>query len=300
MTKKRKGNHSKSNNLQGESANSSENSSPEAYSRPKQSRLGPATIGLTLPPEIVHHAAIMPTNAELVKTIGELSVSVKNLQATIDRQESRIKDLCEENAEIKKELSEMKKQTLFTEHNFKSFFLSAMTDWENEREERSLKKTNFVVYGMPEGKDFDNEDIEDITPEQQKETDRQLAIKIVESAGFDSASITDVSRMGSGKKRDGSKSKYPKLVKVKTDSEELKKAVLKQQKEIFAEIPVMSAHKDTFSQYIRPDMTFAERARHFDLVGERNRLNATIAEGQPKYKVYNLSLVKSQGNLARA
>ncbi len=299
MTKKRKGNHSKSSNLQDESANSTENSSPEAYSRPKQSRLGPATIGLTLPPEIVPRA-IMPTNAELLKTIGELGESVKNLQATIDRQESRIKGLCDENAEIKKELSEMKKQTLFSEHNFKSFFLSAMTDWENEREERLLKKTNFVVYGMPEGKDLDNEDIEDITPAQQNDTDKQLAIKIVESAGFDPASIIDVSRMGSGKNRDGSKSKFPKLLKVKTDSEELKKAVLKNQKDIFAEITVMSAYKDTYSQYIRADMTYAERMKHFDLVRQRNERNSSIAEGQPKWKVYNLSLVKGQGNLARA
>ncbi len=179
--------------------------------------------------------------------------------------------------------------------------MSSMTQWEKEREEKQSKKPNFVIYGMPEGKNLDNDDDEDISPEQQRDVDSALANKIIASTGIESASVINVFRMGKGKNRDGTPAKFPKLIKVETNSEEVKKAVLRKQKDILEGIPVMTAYKDKFSQYLRADMTFAERMEIAELVRKRNDRNAGIPHDQPKWKVYNFSLISpGQGNLNRA
>ncbi len=204
-----------------------------------------------------------------------------------------------ENAEIKSELLDLKKQTQFSEKNFHNYFMSAMIQWEREKDEKERKKPNFVVYGMPEGRNVDNAPV---TADQQSQSDLDayFAKKIVASAGCDTNSISKVFRMGTGKRRDGSESKFPRLLKIQTDSEQIKKTVLRKQREIFQDIPVMTAYRHNFSQYIRADLTLAERLKHAELVKERNMKNEGISEGEPRWKIYNFALVPpAQGNFRR-
>ncbi len=291
------GKHKRGNaNNQETGSGSSTDNSPEGANPRKSVRVGPTQIGLTLPSDS-DFSENMPSQAEF----SQLQRSLNSMQQKLDEQAEELKNLRQENTAIKKELLDLKKQSQFSESNFHKFFMSSMIQWEKEKEEKQSKKPNFVIYGMPEGKNLDNDEDEDIPPEHQRDVDSALANKIIASTGIESASVINVFRMGKGKNRDGTPAKFPSLIKVETNSEEVKKAVLRKQKDILEGIPVMTAYKDKFSQYLRADMTFAERMQIAELVRQRNAKNEGIPHDQPKWKVYNFSLIPpGQGNLNRA
>ncbi len=139
----------------------------------------------------------------------------------------------------------------------------------------------------------------------QAQFDLDLAREIVNKSGQDPTTVISASRMGTGTRKDGTGSKFPRLIKVLTTDAEVKKAVLKGQKDVLKSIKLMSAYGNTYSQYIRADLTFNERRQYAELVADRNRLNEEIPEGQPKWKVFNFKLVKfaqqqaPQGNVRR-
>ncbi len=295
---------------------SSENSSPETSQKKKVSKKGPNPVGLTLPPSLIEAdssaaASIeeeldpeMPSNAELSKALTEAKTELEFLKKELSEERAKnaandleLKDLKKTNEDILKKLNDLEKATSFSEQNFVTYFHKAMVAWENDKKEEDEKKPNFVIYGCPLSKTHDNTDFPDGMD--QNAVDLDLVKLIVTESGHDSSTIKEVFRMGKGKLRDGTDSRFPPLIKVKTTSEDVQKAVLRNQKDVLAEIPVMSAHRGAFSQYIRPDLTFSQRRLHAELVQKRNKKNEDIPDDQPKWKVFNFNLVPPQGNARR-
>ncbi len=293
---------------------SSENSSPETSQKKKVPKRVPNPVGLTLPSSLIEADSAasneeeldpeMPSNAELSKALNEVKTEVDFLKKEVAAERAKnaakdqeLADLKKTNEDILMKLKDLEKATSFSEQNFVTYFHKAMVAWENDKKEEDEKKPNFVIYGCPLSKTHDNSDFPDGMD--QNEVDLDLVKRIVTESGHDSSTIKEVFRMGKGKLRDGTNSRFPPLIKVKTTSEDVQKAVLRNQKDVLAEIPVMSAHRDTFSQYIRQDLTFGQRRLHADLVQQRNKKNEGIPADQPKWKVFNFKLIEPQGNARR-
>ncbi len=49
--------------------------------------------------------------------------------------------------ELRNKIADPEKPTSFLEQNFIKFFQTAMVQWEDEREQKNKKKSNFVIYG---------------------------------------------------------------------------------------------------------------------------------------------------------
>ncbi len=293
---------------------SSENSSPETSQKKKVSKRGPNVVGLHLPSNLIeadsaasHEEELdpeMPSNAEMSKALIEVKARVESLEKDLAAERAKnaakdqeLADLKKINVDILRKLNDLEKATSFSEQNFVTYFHKAMAEWENDKKEEDEKKPNFVIYGCPLSKTHDNTDFPDGMD--QNAVDLDLVKLIVTESGQDSSTIKEVFRMGKGKPRDGTNAGFPPLIKVKTTSEDVQKAVLRNQKDVLAEIPVMSAYRDTFSQYICQDLTFSQRREHARLAHLRNEKNKEIPDGQPKWKVFNFKLIEPQGNVRR-
>ncbi len=153
-----------------------------------------------------------------------------------------------------------------------------------ESAERETKKANFVVYG------FSHKD---------RESDKQFISAVVEKAIENDEKYTkkpeeyieDVFRMGKGQNQDGTPSRFPRLMKVKLKDSDLKWKIVRTQKKILPHFPEMCANPG-YSQYFREDLTFMQRQHHATLAKERDRRNASLTENEPKYKIYNGTIVR--------
>ncbi len=153
-----------------------------------------------------------------------------------------------------------------------------------ESAERETKKANFVVYGFP---------LKD------RETDNQFISAIVEKAIENDEKYTkepkeyieDVFRMRKGQNQDGTPSRFPSLMKVKMKDSDLKWKIIRTQKRILPHFPEMCANPG-YSQYFREDLTFMQRQHHATLAKERDRRNASLTVNEPKYKIYNGTIVR--------
>ncbi len=171
---------------------------------------------------------------------------------------------------------------------FEEKVIACLDTYFEHKEEKEEKKNNLVIYGLPES---ENPDIKVRQAE-----DREAVDSIIEKSGLDVSVISEVFRMP---KRTGSK--FPALVKVKLNSREAKKAVMSNQKEVIAQTPQMESGKGKFSQYFRHDLTYRERQYYSGLVKQRNDKNANLRPGEPKWKVYKMTLsqppvVRNSGN----
>ncbi len=178
---------------------------------------------------------------------------------------------------------------------FEQKFKSAMEIYENEKEEREFereekarKKNNFVVYGLPLNKESSSE--------QREEDDRKIIHLILEKAGHSPDVISRFFRMRSGNDAEGNSAKFPGLLKVELNSEVSKKAVMRNQRKILEEIPKLNRHRNEFSQYLHDDLTFKERETYGRLAKLRNERNAQLKEGEPRWKVYKLTLTQHVSN----
>ena len=68
---------------------------------------------------------------------------------------------------------------------------------------------------------------------------------------------------------------------------------MREQREVLSQIPEMCAHKGNFSQYLRDDLTIKQRQQHRQLVIERNKRNEALPEGESRWKVYKMRLVRA-------
>ncbi len=205
-------------------------------------------------------------------------------------QQTRKKDMADlhvEIAELKQTISNSQSNAGFTPQSFIQF----MRSYDAEKAAHERKRNNFVVYGLPEkSKDL---------AVQQAEDWKFAEIVVGKSGSEDLSVITEVQRMGKGKDRDGNPSKFPRLLKIKLNSSDVKKAVMKNQKDIIAEIPEMTQHREKYSQYFRHDLTELERNEHAENVRRRNAWNERDGFGpkDPKrWKVFNDRVVQFQGN----
>ncbi len=79
-------------------------------------------------------------------------------------------------------------------------------------------------------------------------------------------------------------------MKVKLKDSDLKWKIVRTQKKILAHFPEMCANPG-YSQYFKEDLTFMQRQHHADLAKERDRRNASLTVNEPKYKIYNGTIV---------
>ncbi len=210
-------------------------------------------------------------NARLDSRMDSLVTAINALNVTTEK-------VLNENKELKNEITKLSSRVnqLETKQGPAGFhLLQAICDAEGEKQERAEKKTNFVVYGLPE-------------PEED-ETDKEVVKSIFERSGANSDVVMNVSRMGD--KRDGSK--FPQLLKVKTDSFEEKMIVMRAQKIILLTIKEFQFERDMgFSRYLRDDMTLAQRKHHSELKLQRDKLNQEedTRKSGIKWKIINYQL----------
>ncbi len=203
---------------------------------------------------------------------------------------SMIVNMCNTTQQMCQETRNMVRQAALNKPEANSDPVENLVRAQIEKEERDGKKTNFVVYGLEE-KDAD--------------TDTKFIEAVIEKAAEGNPDfpkspneyIHEVVRMGDGKKRDGTPSPYPRLLKVKLNDVHMQRKIVTSQKKILPHFPEMSKKKEEirYSQYFRNDLTLMQRQKHAELVRERNGLNENLAAGEPRYRVFNDKLVRDRG-----
>ncbi len=80
----------------------------------------------------------------------------------------------------------------------------------------------------------------------------------------------------------------------------MQKKIIRSPKKLLPHFPEMWKNKEEirYSQYFRNDLIM-QRQRHAELVGRRNALNENFAVGEPRYCVFNDTLVRDRGSPPR-
>ncbi len=160
-----------------------------------------------------------------------------------------------------------------------------MTRYQNHMKEKEDKKTNIVVYGVPEPSE--DEKVQDAD-------DEKFVKEALSVVGCDDESkIERVFRIGKKKNFDGTMRKFPRVMKVFLADEDIKNTLLWKQGKIKENVELFRGQE--YSQYMREDMTSWELEIHREMAKTRNERNANLKEGEEKWKVFRNKLV--QGNV---
>ncbi len=269
---------------------SSNDNSPEQAGNSKKKVCLPG-LGLSLPSEFasdfeedgcssgVDEEVMASTNKDIAALI-EVS---KRQEATVDKLLEQNKQLMEaitglstRLAAVEEKLSKMENTTTTGTGQQKSAvdMIQVLLEAQEEKAERDKKKTNFVIYGLKENREEGRSDLE-------------IVNELFEKSGAAKESITDVFRMG-----DQEGKKFPRLVKVQTNSFDEKSKVVKEQKKTLVSIPEFQMATATgYSKYLRDDLTFQQRKLYFDLKEDRDERNENVENGF-QWSIFNFKLVK--------
>lgn len=198
------------------------------------------------------------------------------------------KILAEALVQCQNDIKQLKKQqtsgpnaTNFSPENVVEY----LVEYEREKSDQLEKKNNFVIYGLPEKEADDSA---------QAIADKKVIDNIIEKSGVDLGSvITNSFRMG--KKSE----KFPRLVKVQTNSYSAKQKIMKEQKEVIKTVVEFDAGKGLYSQYFRDDLTRKQQAKHAALVQERNEKNEKdgyTKESPDRWKIFNWKVSQHKKN----
>ena len=182
-------------------------------------------------------------------------------------------------AELKETVQQLKNQTT-TDLQFE--IMMAMNSMKDEPKKQEEKQKNLVIYGLPE-------DAQD--PKAQQEADKELVAEILQKSGCGGSyddTVASHFRMGAAGKilvKNGQNIQCPRLLKLKLKSEETRDFLLKKQKEFLPSVPAMQGKN--YSQYIREDLTEFQRRLYGKMVDERNKRNAKLKPGDPKWTIFN-------------
>lgn len=279
------------------------------HSTPRMSSLNSSSASATVPASDSFPSLLSPDEFAKLDEKGKWEAYMKIVHALVENQaktaeiqKSFMADMLQMRAEFKAEISELKEtinqlksQQTNTEEckdlDLEFQIMMAMNTMKDEPKKQEEKRNNLVIYGLPE---IDNNQDE----KAQQEADKKLISEIIEKSGqnvsYDDAVVSHF-RMGQAGKvleRNGTKLQCPRLLKLRLKSSETRDHLLKKQKEFLPAVPAMRGKN--YSQYIREDLTAFQRRLHGKMVEERNKRNAKLAPGQPRWKIYDGGLSKER------